>query len=199
MEQQSPTTAELLARLATIPAANVGDAMERLGIVDGAIGPIWRGARVVGPAFTVWTREGDNLGVHEAIAQASEGEVIVVNAGGFTQRALMGELMAGRALHKGIAGFIYDGCVRDRADIAEMKMPVFARGISPAGPYKNGPFHVQVPVAIGGVVVCPGDIVVADDDGVAIIPIAQLAQTVERAEAVFADETGRREKIWGQA
>lgn len=202
MEQRTNNTPEinhLLDRLQTLPAANVGDAMERFGIIDGAIAPVWRGARAVGPAYTVHTREGDNLGVHEALAAAPAGSVIVVNAGGLTKRALIGELMAGRALRKGIAGFVFDGAVRDGHDIGEMQMPVFARGLSPAGPYKSGPFRLQVDVAIGGVVVHPGDIIVADDDGVAVIPVDQLAEVVEAAEAIFASETERRAKIWGES
>lgn len=188
---------DVLTRLGRVPTANIGDAVDRLGIVDGGIGPIWRGARVAGPAFTVWTREGDNLGIHEAIAAAPAGSVIVVNGGGLTKRALIGELMGGRAKQKGIAGFVFDGAVRDRHDLEQIDMPVFARGVSPAGPYKNGPFRLQVPIAIGGVSVAPGDIVVGDDDGVAVIPAADAAGVADRAEAVFADETGRRAKIWG--
>lgn len=196
-ERHGETSA--VVRLRRLPSANVGDAMSRLGVVDGAIKPVWAGAAMVGPAFTVWTREGDNLGVHEAIAQAPAGAVIVVNGGGLTTRALMGELMGGRAKLKGIAGFLYDGAVRDAEDLGEMSMPVFARAISPAGPYKNGPFRLELPVAIGGVAVSPGDMIVGDGDGVVVIPASDVDDVVARAEAVWADEAERRAKIWGQS
>lgn len=180
-----------------IPAANVGDAMDRLGIMDSGIRAMWPGARVIGPAFTVWTREGDNLGLHQAIADAPEGAVIVISGGGLTTRALMGELMAGRALHKGIKGFVFDAAIRDREDIEKMGMPVWARAVTPAGPYKSGPFRLQVPIACGGVAVMPGDFIVADADGVVVIPAADVDDIAVKAQAVFDDETSRREKIWG--
>lgn len=125
--------------------------------------------------------------------------MIVVNGGGLTTRALMGELMGGRAKLKGIAGFLYDGAVRDAEDLGEIDMPVFARGVTPAGPYKSGPFRLGVPVAIGGVAVNPGDMVVGDGGGVVILPVAELDEVLVRAEAVWADEAERRVKIWGDS
>lgn len=184
-----------LERLASIPSANVGDAQERIGVMHGEIRALWRGARVVGPAFTCWTREGDNLGLHAAIADAQPGDVIVVNGQGYSGRALMGELMAGRAKAKGIAGFVIDGFIRDLPDFETLGVPVFGRGSCPAGPYKHGPYRLQVPVAVGGVAVMPGDVIVADDDGVTVIEAARLAEITEAAAAVNADEAVRRSKI----
>ncbi|RGE19620.1 methyltransferase [Leucobacter sp. wl10] len=193
LHQDSPAPWEALRG---IPVANIGDAVDRLGLADSGIAPVWRGATLVGPAFTVWTREGDNLGIHEAIAAAPAGSVIVVNAAGFTSRALLGELMAGRAHQRGIAGFVVDGAVRDAGELGRLRIPVFARGISPAGPYKNGPFRNQVPVALGGVSVSPGDIIAGDDDGVAVVPASDLGRVAAAARAVREDENQRREKIW---
>ena len=190
-----PEAGEYIERLRTVPAANVGDAQERIGVLDGDIRALWDGARVVGPAVTCWTREGDNLGLHAAIADADAGDVIVVNGHGFSGRALMGELMAGRAKAKGIAGFVIDGYIRDLADFAAMGMPVFARGTCPAGPYKHGPFRLGGPVAVGGVAVLPGDVIVADGDGVTVIAAASVAEITAAAEAVQADEAQRRAKI----
>jgi regulator of RNase E activity RraA len=187
--------AEVLARLAKLPAANIGDAMDRLGVLDSRIQAIWPGARIAGPALTVWTRAGDNAAIHAALALGKPGDVIVVNGQGDESRALLGELMGGRAKAAGLAGFVLDGAARDAADLAEMGVPVFARACTPAGPYKNGPGRVGATIAVGGVAVSPGDIVIGDGDGVVVIPLADAATVATAAEAVFEDEARRRASI----
>ena len=134
----------------------------------------------------------DNLHLHSAIDLAAPGDVIVVNGGGDTSRALIGELMGTRAKVRGLGGFVIDGAVRDAADLGEMGMPVFARAVTPAGPYKNGPGRLLVPVALGGVCVSPGDIVLGDGDGVAVVPLAQAADVADRAEEIHRTETAKR-------
>lgn len=171
-----------LSRAAALPVANIGDAMERLNVVDGAIHPIWPGARLAGPAFTVLTAGGDNKAIHEALTQIQPGHVLVINGQGAPHRALIGELIAGRAMLKGVLGMLIDGAVRDAAGLAELGFPVFARSTTPAGPYRNGPGVLQVPVAIGGVVVQPGDLIVADEDGAAVVSLASISEVLERAE-----------------
>ncbi|SDQ54447.1 RraA family protein [Microbacterium sp. cf332] len=188
-------SAELLARFARIPSANIGDGMDRLGLMDAGISPIWAGATITGPAFTCWTRSGDNLWIHNAIDEAQAGDVIVVNGNGDLTRALIGELIAARAKAKGIAGFVIDGAVRDADGMREYGMPVFARALTPAGPYKHGPGRLGVPIAVGGVSVSPGDVIVADADGVAVIPLASAASVVSAAEAVQAREDDRRREL----
>jgi len=182
-------------RLAKLPAANIGDAMDRLGVADSAIQAVWPGAKLAGPAFTVWTRPGDNKGIHAALQQARPGDVIVVAGGGDASRALLGELIGERAINLGVAGFALDGAARDAEALGEIGMPVFARATSPAGPYKDGPFRLGTAVAFGGVPVLPGDVIVGDSDGVVVVPREQAAAVAEAAEAVFADETGRRQAI----
>jgi RraA family protein len=188
-------TPDLRERLLRLPTANIGDAMERLYVMRSAIKPIWPGAHLVAPAYTVLTAAGDNKEIHAAIERASAGEVIVVGAGGYVDRALIGELMAGRALAAGLAGFVIDGAVRDAADIAELGLPVFAAAVTPAGPYRNGPGLHQVPVAVGGVAVRPGDILVGDGDGVVVLPLERATEIVERAEQKFDTETRQRAEI----
>ncbi|MEO5316224.1 methyltransferase [Pseudarthrobacter sp. CC12] len=182
-------------RLAKLPAANIGDAMDRLGVADSAIQAVWPGAKLAGPAFTVWTRPGDNKGIHAALQLARPGDVIVVAGGADQSRALLGELIGERAINLGVAGFALDGAARDAEALGEIGMPVFARATSPAGPYKDGPFRLGTAVAFGGVPVLPGDVIVGDSDGVVVIPRDQAAAVAEAAEAVFADETGRRQAI----
>lgn len=186
---------DMLNRFAQLPTANIADAMDRLGVLDSRIKGVWPNAAVVGPAYTVWTRAGDNKVLHEALDRALPGDVIVVNGQGDESRALIGELMAERAKAAGIAGFVIDGAVRDAEDIGKIEVPVFARAITPAGPYKYGPGHLGRTVAVGGVAVAPGDIVVGDADGVVIVPIGEAAQVVRAAEDKHADETARRHEI----
>jgi len=183
---------DLIERLGRLPVANVGDAMERISAVDSGIRPMWRGARVVARAYTVLTRSGDNQGIHEAIDLAAPGEVLVVNGFADTSRALVGELLAGRARANGLAGFVIDGAVRDVDEIESLGVAVFARAVTPAGPYKMGPHRQQVPVALGGQCVMPGDVVVGDADGLVVIPIAQLGETVLAAEQIQANEVAKK-------
>lgn len=186
---------DIIERLGKLPAANIGDAMDRLGVADSAIQAVWSGARLAGPAFTVWTRPGDNKGIHQALKLARPGDVIVVAGGGDESRALLGELIGERAISAGIAGFALDGAARDAETLGEIGMPVFARATSPAGPYKDGPFRIGTAVAFGGVPVLPGDVVVGDSDGVVVVPRELAEKVADAAEAVFADETNRRAAI----
>jgi RraA family protein len=187
----STTTNELVRRLADIPAANIGDAQERTGAASG-LSPVWAGARLAGPAYTVWTRPGDNLYIHKALDEAQPGDVIVVNGGGDQSRALIGDMIGIKAKNMGIAGFVIDGAVRDADALADCGLPVFARSVTPAGPYKFGPGRLQVPVAIDGVVVSPGDIVVADADGVVVIRRDEAEQVLAEAETIEAREVAKR-------
>lgn len=191
-------TSEQVGRAARLPVANIGDAMHRLNVCDHGIKPVWSGARIAGRARTVQTAAGDNQGIHAILPTLDPGEILVVDGQGLPDRALIGELIAGRARAVGAGGFLICGAVRDVQDLEDMGFPVFARGVSPAGPYRNGPFNLDVPVAIGGVVVQPGDLVVGDGDGVAIIPAGEVDAVLERAERKHADETVQREDIEAQ-
>lgn len=194
LAHERPDSAESL-RFTSIPTANLGDAMDRLGAMDSRIQAVWKGAQLAGPAFTVWTRPGDNLAVHAALEAAQPGDVIVVAGGGDESRALIGELIGGRARAAGIAGFVIDGAVRDADGLAEYQVPVFARAVSPAGPYKDGPGRLGCPIAMGGVAVVPGDMIVADADGVVVIPQARLGETAARGEAIREGEVQKRNLI----
>lgn len=192
IETNRTGSAELIERFRNIPAANVGDSMDRLGALA-HIGTVWPGARMIGTAYTVWTRAGDNITIHEAIAAASEGDVIVINGEGDTTRALLGEMMGNKAQKRGIRGFVVDGMVRDADGLREIGLPVFARGVTPAGPYKSGPGRLNETIACGNVAVSPGDIIIGDDDGVVVVPLARAQEILERAEAVFKKEELKRE------
>ena len=186
---------DVIDRLGTLPVANIGDAMDRLGLLDSRIQGIWPGARLVGPALTVWTRAGDNAAIPEAIRIARPGDVIVVNGEGDETRALLGDLIGARALAAGIAGFVLDGAARDADTLGEMRLPVVAGACTPAGPYKFGPGRVGVTIAVGGVAVNPGDVVVGDGDGLAVIARDAAAGVAAAAQEVFDDEARRRASI----
>ena len=185
----------LLDAFAGLPAAAIGDARERLGVVASRVRSMWPGAHIAGRALPVLCRPGDNRGIHQALAVAEPGDVLVVDGGGDPSRALIGELIAHRALNLGVRGMIIDGAVRDVGALADAGFPVWAVGTSPAGPYKNGPCRVGEDVAVGGVAVHRGDIVVADDDGAIVVPLAEARRTLIGARAVLEDEASRYQRI----
>ncbi|MFH0412821.1 NAD(P)-binding domain-containing protein [Corynebacterium sp. L4756] len=190
---------DLSAELAKIPTAAIGDGGDRLGLVDNAIKPMWPSAPLAGKAFTIHTREGDNQALHRALKEVTPGDILVISGSGFTERALMGELIAQRAQNAGIIGMIIDGAVRDVDELQKLGFPVWARAVSPAGPYKTGPGRLGVDIAIGGVVCRHRDYIVADVDGVVVVPAESAEQVLAAGQAVVADEAQRREKIQQEA
>ena len=180
--------AKLVEKFRDLPVANIDDNMERIAAVDSAIIPIGKG-QLLGTAFTIRVAQGDNLMLHIAMDMAKPGDVIVIDAGGFTERAIFGELMATYCKTRGIRGIVCDGAIRDADGLAAMEdFPVYARAVTPNGPYKNGPGEINVPVVIGGKTVRPGDIVVGDGDGVLFISPEDAEHL---AEATL--EVGRKE------
>lgn len=181
---------ELVARFKDMPVANIDDNMGRIAAVDESIEPIGYKGQLLGTAFTVRVPQGDNLMFHAAMDLAKPGDVIVIDAGGFTGRAIFGELMATYCKTRGIRGIVCDGAIRDRGGLAAMEnFSVYARAATPNGPYKNGPGEINVPVVIGGKLVYPGDIVVGDEDGILFIrpeiaeKLADATLAVEKKEA----------------
>jgi RraA family protein len=187
-ESLPPADAALIARAAKLPVANIGDVMNRLQAMRGGFLSYGGRRTVVGPALTVKARPGDNLFLHRAIDLARPGDVIVCDGGGDLNIALAGDLMIGHATARRIGALVIDGAVRDIATIAEMQIGVWARGATPAGPYKDGPGEIGYPVACGGQVVMTGDLIAADADGVVVIPAAEAAAVIAAAEAHAAKE-----------
>lgn len=154
----------------------ISDNLNRMHAVCADLQSYHKEGKLLGTALTVKTRPGDNLMVHKAIDLAQPGDVIVVDAGGDKTNAIVGEIMLRLAQRKGIAGFIIDGCIRDTKAFRNDTFPVFARGVTHRGPYKDGPGEINVPVSIGGMVIVPGDILVGDEDGVAAVPYNQAEE-----------------------
>ncbi|WP_406221711.1 RraA family protein [Streptomyces canus] len=177
---------ELLGEFERHSVANIGDALGRLGMPDGGITPVWEGCRAVGSALTVLTVAGDDLAVIDSVAHIEPGDLLVINGFGYGGRAVMGDILAHYFASRGAVGAIVDGAVRDRDEIRQQGFPVWSRSVTPAGPWKNGPGAVGTPVAIGGVVVNPGDIVVADSDGIVAVPLKK-AHTIATVLAQIAE------------
>jgi RraA family protein len=163
--------------------------------MHGTIRRLTPGLTLCGPALTVEARPGDNLLMHAALAIAKPGDVLVVDGRGDMSCALAGGLMGRQAKLQGLAGWVVDGALRDIDELAEIGLPAFARGSCPGGPDKEGPGRVGVTITCGGQVVEPGDIIVGDADGVAVIPRAIAAAAVGLAEAKTAQENERRAEM----
>jgi RraA family protein len=187
--------AELLAALRQLAAANLTDSMNFTRAVSGALRPMHKGGVLCGPALTVRVPPNDNLMVHKAVDVARPGEVIVVEAGGNLDVSVVGGIVTGYAASRGVGGFVIDGAIRDLAEIGAGSLPVYARGICARGPRKEGPGEINVPVTIGGVTVNPGDIVVGDEDGLVVVPLADAQEVIERTRALALREQDIMQKI----
>lgn len=160
-----PVDPAIIEAFRSAATAVISDNLHRL---PGSVGlrAFHRGAKLVGTALTVRVRAGDNLAIHQALNIAQPGDVIVVDGGGDTSRALIGEIMKAIAESRGAAGFVIDGAIRDAGAFAASDFPCYARAAIHRGPYKNGPGEINVPVSVGGWIVSPGDVVVGDEDGI---------------------------------
>jgi 4-hydroxy-4-methyl-2-oxoglutarate aldolase len=177
--------AEKIAPFSLAPTGNVADAIGP-GVLAMAhqIKPLSPGSRVVGPALTVWTRGGDNLAPWLAIDSAQPGDVIVIATDDHRGSSTFGDLYAIAARNRGVAGIVTDGMCRDAAGIREQGIPAFVAGLMPNAPEKRGPGVIGGSIRCGGVVVRAGDVVVADDDGVVIVPQEQIDDVIERLQRV---------------
>lgn len=180
--------AGLVAKFKTLPLANISDCMWRMTAGGPRLRPMHGGGVLAGPALTVKTRPGDNLMVHKAIDMAEPGDVIVVDAGGDLTTAIIGELMAAHAVTRGIAGLVIDGAIRDSAALRAGRFPVFAAGITHRGPYKDGPGEINVAIALDGMVIAPGDLILGDEDGVLCVPFDEAESVYAQARAKSAAE-----------
>ncbi|GGE53133.1 methyltransferase [Agaricicola taiwanensis] len=178
-----------------LPVANISDVMSRLTAGGAGIHAYYTGPRMVGPAITVKTRPGDNLMVHKALDIAEPGDIVVVDAGGDLTNAIIGELMVAHAAQRGLGGIVIFGAIRDSEELSEGSFPVFASGVTHLGPYKDGPGEVNVPIAINGMVVEPGDLICGDADGVLAVAHDDVPAIYEAALKKHEAETRQMENI----
>ena len=165
---------------AALETATVHEAQGRQGAMDPGLKPVWPGPRIAGLALTARCHPGDNLAVHRAVAHASPGDVLVVDAGGHLG-GYWGELLTVAALVRGVAALVIDGGCRDAEGIERRGFPVWARGVHVLGCVKATPGTVGEPIICGGVTVRTGDVVVADRDGVVVVPAVEAGATLEAA------------------
>jgi len=170
-----------LRRLGRIPTAILSDALGRFGTMAAAIKPVTGSVRLAGVARTVRCAPGDYLTLLRALAEAREGEVLVVDGGGMVEAALLGKLMAVEARRKGLRGFVIDGAVRDVAGLDDEGVPVFARAVTSRIGTAEHLLDTQVPIICGGAPVQPGDFVCGDADGVVVVPAPRAAEVLARA------------------
>jgi RraA family protein len=186
---------KLVAEFAKMVTPHLSDGMQRLQGAGSPLRPMHKEGKLAGPAFTVKTAPGDNLLVHKALDTAQKGDVVVVDAGGSLDTAIIGELMSARAEQRGIAGLVIWGAIRDSAELGAGSYPVYACGVTHRGPYKDGPGEINVPIAIGGMVVNPGDIIVGDADGLIAVPLDEAEAVLASAKAILAKETVSMKEI----
>ncbi|HWE02046.1 MAG TPA: RraA family protein [Tepidisphaeraceae bacterium] len=175
---------ELYRQYMNFPTPDISDLLNRLYAVDPQIQCMTgENHRVCGPACTVKVFPGDNLMVHKSLDVIEPGDVIIVDAGGSTLNAVLGDLVSTKAKHRGASGFVVDGLIRDLPGIKELDFPVFARGATPIGPLHRGPGEINYPICCGGIVVNPGDLIVGDAMGVVVVPQGIAAELLVRLKS----------------
>jgi regulator of RNase E activity RraA len=183
-----------------LPPTTLADVLGREQVMNIGIRPLWPSIpRVAGPAFTVRCPPGDNLMLHAAIYRAEPGSVIVVETGGDVDYAVAGGNVCAVAQRRGIAAFVVDGVIRDLAEVREAGFPVFARGVIPIPGTKAAVEPLNGPVRCGGVNVSAGDIVVADEEGIVVVPSARQEQVLREAQTRLAKEADESLDAWEKA
>jgi 4-hydroxy-4-methyl-2-oxoglutarate aldolase len=185
---------EHVQQLREAPTGWIVDANGRRGALDHRIRPITRAVRFCGVALTVRTRPRDNLAPYAAIQFARAGDIMVVACEAYEEASVVGDLLLGMAKNQGVAGLVTDGMVRDVDGLNGVGIPVFARGLSPNSPYKDGPGSIGLPVCIGGVTVESGDVIVGDQDGIVVVARAAVPEVVAALHEVRVKEN-KMEKL----
>lgn len=188
-EYQRPNQ-KLIDAFKEMPVANIDDCMNRTAALRPDIKRIGTDrTQLLGPAFTVKVAEGDNLMFHKAMDMAKPGDVIVIDAGGMTERSILGAIMATYCKSRGIKGIVIDGSIRDADELSDLgNFAVYAKAITPNGPYKNGPGELRGTISLSGIVVNPGDIIVGDGDGVIVVRPDEAEELARKTEAIMKKE-----------
>ncbi|MBS1801643.1 MAG: RraA family protein [Acidobacteria bacterium] len=164
-------TSDFMEQFTEFPTPDISDMLNRLYAMDSAITCLTgTHHKLCGAACTVKVFPGDNLMVHKSLDVAMPGDIVVIDAHASSMNAVLGDLVSTKARHRGIAGFVVDGFIRDLPDILELDFPIFARGTTSIGPLHRGPGEINYPICCGGIVVNPGDVIVADGAGIVVVP-----------------------------
>lgn len=194
VERPDPRWSKILMDYAS---CNISDGLNKFYSMDCGIHQMFPCSKFAGPAVTVKVRSGDNFMLHKALEIVKPGDVLVVETQGCNAYAVCGDLMVSCMDKLGVVGIVVDGAVRDIATLREIGMPVFARGTVCGAGDKDGPGEINFPVACGGVVVNPGDLVMGDEDGVVVVPKNDIEEVIEGANKKLDIEAKRREEISG--
>lgn len=187
--------ADVVEALGRYGAATVSEAQGRTGLMNPYMRPIYQPARVAGPAVTVWCQPGDNMMIHASIETCRPGDVLVVATMSESTDGMFGELLGTSCRAHGIAALVIDAGVRDVAELAAMQFPVWAKAISAQGTVKATPGSVNVPMVCAGAIVHPGDVIVADSDGVVVVPSAEAGSVARLSAERVAKEQATRERL----
>jgi len=195
-----PRPAEaLVRRLSEAPAGWIVDSNGRRGALDYRIRPLTAAKRFCGVALTVWSRARDNLAPYAAIQFARPGDVMIIATDAYEEASVVGDILVGMAKNQGVSAFVTDGMVRDIDGLNAVGIPVFARGLSPNSPSKDGPGTIGMPITLGGVAVNAGDVVMGDQDGVVVVAREALESVVAALAEVKAKEDKMEKLVAGGA
>ena len=187
---------EILDKFKEIPTSIISDVLGHFRVMDQEIKPLFEPqASIVGRAFTVNAMVGCNWGAHIALYKVNPGYIIVIDGKGYKKRSVWGGLQSYVAMKRGIRATVIDGAVRDKKDHIGLGYHVCARAVTPAGPHKGWKDELQTPISCGGVVVCPGDVIVIDNDGIAVVPKNKIEETLKKAQAQIKKEVEWKKRI----
>lgn len=195
LERKNEIPNNIIEKFKEFSSCNVGDAMGRFRILSADIKPVVPTRRIVGRALTVLTRGIDNLMIHKALEISKPGDIIVVDTYGDTNASGWGGLMTHTAVKIGLEGVVIDGSVRDLDDIRRLKFPVYARAVTARGCFKDGPGEINCNISCGGVSISPGDLILADEDGVVCVPFDDIEYVLAQTERLVYNEEKRIKEI----